>query len=348
MKKIAIACQGGGAHTAFTAGALKRLLERDVHKNWEIVGLSGTSGGAICATTVWISLLEEAKGSEKPVYERLMAFWKDNSALNLWERSLNNLTIEQIRLQDKGFVPSFAANPYSSEGMLNMLKAWAPRKEYMDFAAVLQKHIPFQEIETLVEPSSPTLLLGAVDVLSGRFKTFNSTEGEISVEAMQASAGIPEIFKAIQIGNGAYWDGLFSENPPVGGLVAVDNKPEEIWVIQINPSKRSRVPDTSADIADRRNELAGNLSMFQEVRFIEMITYWIESGAFTEEFIQQSQFKPVKIRFMAMSNELSDNLDYASKLDRDPCALNELIADGEKQADDFLNSLLVDDTTVCN
>ena len=26
-RRVAIACQGGGSHTAFTAGALKKLLE---------------------------------------------------------------------------------------------------------------------------------------------------------------------------------------------------------------------------------------------------------------------------------------------------------------------------------
>ena len=46
VNKIAIACQGGGSHTAFTAGVLKRILKEKKGK-FEIVGLSGTSGGAI-------------------------------------------------------------------------------------------------------------------------------------------------------------------------------------------------------------------------------------------------------------------------------------------------------------
>ena len=48
-KRVAIACQGGGSHTAFTAGVLKRLLRAEVLKRYEVVGLSGTSGGAVCA-----------------------------------------------------------------------------------------------------------------------------------------------------------------------------------------------------------------------------------------------------------------------------------------------------------
>ncbi|MEA5388076.1 hypothetical protein VB779_14230 [Haloarculaceae archaeon H-GB11] len=41
--KVAIACQGGGSHTAFTAGVLKELL-REWDDGYELVGISGTSG----------------------------------------------------------------------------------------------------------------------------------------------------------------------------------------------------------------------------------------------------------------------------------------------------------------
>ena len=43
-KRIAIACQGGGSHAAFSAGVLKRLLSED-QNYFEIKALSGTSGG---------------------------------------------------------------------------------------------------------------------------------------------------------------------------------------------------------------------------------------------------------------------------------------------------------------
>lgn len=46
-KKIAIASQCGGSHTAFTAGALKQLLVSGVHEQYDLVGLTGTSAGFI-------------------------------------------------------------------------------------------------------------------------------------------------------------------------------------------------------------------------------------------------------------------------------------------------------------
>ena len=56
--RVAIACQGGGSHTAFTAGVLGRLLQPDVMADHKIVALSGTSGGAICALLAWSALVD--------------------------------------------------------------------------------------------------------------------------------------------------------------------------------------------------------------------------------------------------------------------------------------------------
>jgi NTE family protein len=47
VRRVAIACQGGGSHTAFTAGVLRRLLRAEELAGYEVVGLSGTSGGAV-------------------------------------------------------------------------------------------------------------------------------------------------------------------------------------------------------------------------------------------------------------------------------------------------------------
>ncbi len=43
VTRAGIACQGGGSHTAFTAGVLARLLEED-DVAFDLVGLGGTSG----------------------------------------------------------------------------------------------------------------------------------------------------------------------------------------------------------------------------------------------------------------------------------------------------------------
>ena len=44
---IAIACQGGGSQTAFTAGALKALCDGRLKDEFEVVGISGTPHNAL-------------------------------------------------------------------------------------------------------------------------------------------------------------------------------------------------------------------------------------------------------------------------------------------------------------
>src|SRR5918998_6279509 len=108
-RKVAIACQGGGSHTAFTAGVLKRLLRVKELKRYEVVGLSGTSGGAVCALLAWHNLL---RGDARGAAEALDAFWRDNSATAPHEQIVNSWILWASNLQN--FVTMPAISPYDN------------------------------------------------------------------------------------------------------------------------------------------------------------------------------------------------------------------------------------------
>jgi NTE family protein len=310
VNKIAIACQGGGSHTAFTAGVLKRILKENKRK-FEIVGLSGTSGGAICALLAWYGLL---KNDKKLSIEKLDGFWRDNSASSLWDSILNEWILWTVRMQEVITTPEIS--PY-------YIPTWAQDQ----LRELLEKYVDFDEIKTLVNSSSPRLLIGASDVLSGKFKVFKNDEN--SADTILASAAIPTFFKSVKIDKTLYWDGLFSQNPPLREFI-VDSgeKPDELWVIQINPETRKKEPVSVKEITDRRNELAGNLSLNQEVYFIETVNKWVKTG----EFVDKNKFKNIKIKWIKMEKEM----DYESKLNRNPTFIQDLMNYGETQAEDFL------------
>jgi len=335
--RVAIACQGGGTHTAFTAGVLKHLLEQGVHESHDIVALSGTSGGAICAAAAWYGLLRAADGAGEPPWQRLVAFWRDNAASTPWERAFDAATSAGTRLAQRGVVPSYPANPYQADWMVEFLEAVAPRREYFDFQLLLEQHLDFADMRALVRPDSPRLFVGAVDILSGRFRVFDSAEpADIRVEALLASAAIPNLFKAVEFDGAAYWDGLFSQNPPVADFFKLDRTriPDEIWVVQINPFASKTIPQTAEEITDRRNELAGNLSLYQELRFIDFVNKLLTRGALKDEFAAELQ--PVKVRTIEMSEAVAERLSYSSKLTRSARLIDGLIAEGEQQAAAFL------------
>ncbi len=304
--RVAIACQGGGSHTAFTAGVLRRLLRED-RDDIEIVALSGTSGGAVCAYLAWHGL-SGPEGRPAKAVDLLDRFWAANAASAPWDAALNGWLVAMNRLEGAVVLPS--VSPY-------LYPAWAQER----FRAAL---------ETLVPPRStpeggPLLLVGAVDVRSGEFKAFSSARGEISADAVLASAAIPNLFRAVHVGPAAYWDGLFSQNPPVRELP--DAAPDTIWVIRINPSARAEEPTTMPAILDRRNELSGNLSLAQELAFIEKVNEFVRKG-----WLKGSKYREIAVETITLDRDL----DTASKLDRRPQFIADLIAYGEAKAEAFL------------
>jgi NTE family protein len=352
--KIAIACQGGGSQTAFTAGVLKGLFESGVHEEFQIVSLSGTSGGSICAALAWYAL--EKKDREP--WRRLIDFWNENTAQTPAEQAFNHFVIESLRTVSRGHVPQYNVSPASPllTAMMNATaKGFRPR--FTDLRALLEEHIDFAELKRWGPlDRGPVLMIGAADLMSGQLVKFSSRATAIRVEHILASCAVPNIFPAVELDGSAYWDGLFSDNPPIKELIRAiyvgnENLPHELWVIKINPTTCAEVPVAPEAIGDRRNQLVGNVSLFQSLDTVAFINDLLGKGAFRAEFLKQFDVRdPVRIPrsypgaedrdyyipFIEMSAELQAKLDYESKLDRSPQNIGALIADGERQARVFL------------
>ncbi|GAA2875055.1 patatin-like phospholipase family protein [Pseudonocardia halophobica] len=319
-RRIALACQGGGSHTAFTAGVLARLLRADALRDHEIVGLSGTSGGAICALLAWVGLRD---GDRERAARLLEEFWRDNSARSPIARLQNVGMVAAGALQGLGLAPGIS--PYAIPRALGGMD---------QFRALLSRHVDFGALTVDSAGEHPMLLLGAVDVLSGRFRAFNSRQDRITADAVIASAAIPTLFRAVRTHGGTYWDGLFSQNPPVRDLLAT--RPDELWVVQINAPAIEREPRTLIEIGDRRNGLAGNLSLHQELGFIETIDRMLADG----DLLPDRGYIHTTVRIVEMpSTVLPRLIGSASKLNRDVLFLDGLQAKGREQADRFLAAL---------
>ncbi len=190
---------------------------------------------------------------------------------------------------------------------------------------LLNQQLDFAELRDLARrPDAPALQIGAVEVRTGHFEVFRGED--LRVEFLLASAAIPELFPAVEIPDyGVYWDGLFSQNPPIHDLT--DHDINELWVIQINPSACARVPTETHEIYDRRNELAGNIAMEQELRLIEMMNRLIARGK-----LNDPKYHPIHVGGILLDRDLG----YASKLDRRPAFLEELREYGKAKARLFL------------
>lgn len=315
-RDVAIACQGGGSHTAFTAGVLARLSE-EFPPRYNLVGISGTSGGAACALLAWYGRIHP----DHDPGELLSAFWDDLAATSPAHRVANTVLRWNIGLRQMG-VPLPDVSPSYS---------LAARWGQDELRRLLEQYVDFETIPELRDGTEPALLVSAIDVLSGTFEIFR--EDNLSPDAILASGAEPHLFEAVELDGRHYWDGLFSKNPPIDAFLTESDipDPDEIWLIVINPQERDYVPTTVEEIDGRRNELAGNLSLNAEVRFLEMVNQWIDQGYLPSEFT----YTDIKrIRFPRRRR-----LSWRTKLDRDPEFLAQLTHEGEKAAELFLEEL---------
>jgi len=308
IPKVAIACQGGGSHAAFAAGVLLDLLRPAQWQRFELVALSGTSGGAMCAALTWAGLLV----SPEDAHRRLSAFWRDVEARDLGDAVANFWSVWLARLQVIAEVSPYVYAPLAERRLTELLF----------------EHLALEKIEAdQSERDRVKLYIGATDVLSGERKIFEKET--LGYDALIASAAVPPIFRAVNIDGVPYWDGVFTTNPPVREFTNLDPRPDEIWIVQINPQRRAREPKTMQDIVDRRNELSGNLSLLQELAFIQKVNELL-----AEHGDLQRRYAPIKIRVVP----LGEDLDYPSKLDRNRTLIERLLKSGEARAEWFFDS----------
>lgn len=290
MSHIAICCQGGGSHTAFTGGALSLLLPA-ARERAELVTLTGTSGGAVCAAI--------ASSADDPA-KVLAEFWQEQCASTPVDVWLNFLTTHFSGLLS--YLPP-CANP--------MQPAWSMRD-------MLARHL---------KAPPQHCLIGACDVLSGEFVVFR--DDDIGVEQLLASCTVPYLFPATEIDGAYYWDGLYSQNPPIANLFDLPQKPAEIWLIRIDPKTRSELPVTTSAIEDRSKELAYNNALEHELKSIERINRWLAEG------VPLPGYQPVTVRQIVLDLDLPNS----SKLDRNPDFIAALYGHGLASAQSFLSSL---------
>jgi NTE family protein len=97
----------------------------------------------------------------------------------------------------------------------------------------------------------------------------------------------------------------------------------------VNPQRRESEPRTIQDITDRRNELAGNLSLAQELAFIQKINELRAQHSGLAE-----RYKAIRIRLVELG---IPDLDYPSKLDRSHAFIQSLLANGQERAEWFFD-----------
>jgi NTE family protein len=244
---IALVLQGGGALGAYQAGIYHALHEAGL---WPDT-VTGVSIGGINAAII-------AGNPPERRVERLREFWEGIStrpvslftgdgdfvrkATNAWSALLTTT------LGQPGFFAPNAINPWVSPRGAKTATAFydtTPLRE------TLHRLIDFD----LLNSGAVRFAAGAVNVLSGNFAYFDSTQTTIIPEHVMASGALPPAFPAVQIGTDYYWDGGLVSNTPLQHVL--DNAAcHHMLIFQVDLfSARGPLPRDMNDVLARQKDI---------------------------------------------------------------------------------------------
>lgn len=315
--RISLGLQGGGAHGAFTWGVLDRLLEEE---GIEIAALSGTSAGALNGAALKQGLLA---GGRRGARESLDALWRQIARVG--DLRMAGWVRAQAPFLSAWTDAWEAAVPVSPMGIAaQLVSPYAMGTLWKNPLEPIVRRLDFTQV---CADAGPALFVAATNVRTGKGRVFSGTA--ITPEALMASACLPTVFQAVEIEGEAYWDGGYSANPALFPLYAAD-LPDDLVIVQVNPLRRDRLPESPVDIHDRINEIGFNAPLLRDLRAIAFVRRLIAEGR-----MPPGAMKDVRPHMIA-DDALMNSLSASSKMLPSPWLIFRLRRAGRKAAAGFL------------
>jgi NTE family protein len=244
---IALVLQGGGALGAYQAGVYQALHEAGLQPDT----VAGVSIGGVNAAII-------AGNPPEHRVERLRDFWEGitarpvslftidgdaaRKATNIWSALLTTT------LGQPGFFTPNRLNPWISP------RGSATATAFYDatpLSETLSRLVDFD----LLNSGALRYAVGAVNILSGNFAYFDSTETPIQPDHVMAGAALPPAFPAVQIGTDFYWDGGLVSNTPLQHVL--DNAEcHHMLIFQVDLfSARGPAPRDMDDVLARQKDI---------------------------------------------------------------------------------------------
>jgi NTE family protein len=312
--KVALALQGGGSHGAFTWGVLDRLLEEPT---LDIIGVTGTSAGAMNTVALADGLV---RGGHEQARQQLRKFWTTIGEMPgfsslLWPMSGKNAAMMHLET-----TPAYLAwdmlsrnlSPYDlNPTKLNPMRA--PLTELIDFDRLRAQ----EELQVMV---------CATNVHTAKRRVFANKD--LSVDAVLASACLPQMFPAVEIDGEPYWDGGYTGNPAITALLRKLPKQKfDLIGVRIDPIARANTPRSVREIHDRVNEICFNSTIWLELSMLAVILRFVDEGLLDRERFGRVFFHGIE------ASEIMEKLPSSSKLNNSMAVLEYLFDLGRQTAD---------------
>ena len=322
VRTVNLALQGGGAHGAFTWGVLDRLLEEVDAGRLKFDGISGTSAGALNDVVMKYGMLSGGPQKARVLLDKL---WEGVSKNNVMS------PVHEFNTRVTGD-PNLDHNPYFAA--LDFWKGLVSPQQTNPLGLnplrdLVNGIVDFDELADLMaKEDHDTLFIGATNVSKGDPKVFRG--GEITSDAVMASACLPDVFHPVEINGEHYWDGGYMGNPPMEDL-AYKLRTDDTVIVQINGFKTDKPPRSRAEINNVANHLMFNSAMVHELRGIERFNQMLESG-----MIKPSEQLRVQRLHRIRADGAMDMLNHSSKGNTAPSFLRGLKELGRATAEQWL------------
>jgi NTE family protein len=314
-RPVSLGLQGGGTYGAFTWGVLDRLLDEET---LVFDSLSGSSSGAVNAVVLADGYA--LGGGRRGAQQALNRFWTTLGQLATFSPLQPTLLDRMAGRWTMAHSPAYQ--------LLEMAGALAgPVLEIPvtlnPLRNLLSSLVNFERVRACEELQ---LFIAATNVRTGTGRIF--TRAELDPQRVLASACLPTVFAAVEVDGESYWDGSYVANPPLAPLV--ERPPRDLIVVQNNPVARASLPRSMADISNRSNEIAFNISFVREISALQHA-----NGVPDEERGADMKFSPMRLHMISGTATLGE-YGISSKFNPELPFLRHLHDCGAKAADDWL------------
>ncbi|WP_423607010.1 patatin-like phospholipase family protein [Sphingomonas sp. MS122] len=243
---VALVLQGGGALGSYQAGVIEALAEVEIEIDW----VAGISIGAVNAAIV-------AGNPPERRVERLTAFWQTvTSALPSFpifpqdevREAVHEWSAAMVLAQGvPGFFrPHLFLPTMATPGSCTALSFY----DSEPLRSTLDSLIDWD----LLNDGPVRLSVGAVEIESGNFRYFDTTQERIDARHIMASGALPPGLPPIEIDDKYYWDGGLVSNTPLTHVL--DHQAEPMLVFQVDLfSSVAVMPRTITDVMAREKEI---------------------------------------------------------------------------------------------
>ena len=304
--KVALALQGGGTHGAYTWGVLDRLLD---DATIDIIGVTGTSAGAISGAVLVDGLV---RGGPKQGRAELRLFWEAVGAMPGLGSFFSGISGEEAATTPLESIPAYV------ERMRQNLSPYdlSPSNS-TPLRPLLTELIDFDRLRLQEEIQ---LTVSATNARTARRRVF--TNQDVSVDALLASACLPQFFPAVEIEGEPYWDGGFTGNPAFAPLLT--KMPDcDLIIVRVDPLNRLEAPRSLPDILNRTVEISHNSTFWLELGALAVVLRFVDErrSPFGRIRCHVIEASPIMERFPASSklNNYPPLLGYLFDLGRQTC-----------------------------